>query len=342
MKNILFKHPALDNFISAKDYSGAARLLLEEQKKSWIDLSNNYNSISNVEIKSFFFDGFEIRAQHNPGRFHSSSANVDSKSIKERKCFLCSSNLYEDQKVVLYKEDFLILVNPFPIFPEHFTIPHKDHFPQSIKECFAYMLSLSKDFSQDVIIYNGPACGASAPDHLHFQAGCKYYMPIDNEFHSLKNEYGEILVDNDSIIIAGIDDGLRKFISIETPERSLAEKTFNIFYNFYSKVSDEHKEPMMNIISSYEPAKPESEIKYGWRVLIFLRAKHRPSFYYYGGDNNILWSPAAVDLGGMCTLPLEKDFNIISKEKLREGFNEIIINEERFSYIKTKLKESYR
>lgn len=338
MNKILFNSNKLDEFISSHDYSGASRLLLKEQLKNWQELKGNYNSLKNVQIKSFQYEGFVIKVQHNPGRVKSSAAKVDEKSIKKRKCFLCPENLYREQRALQY-EDFLILVNPFPILPEHFTIPHKDHIPQTIKKWFGKMLLLSKDLQRDVIIYNGPKCGASAPDHLHFQAGTKFFMPLDNEFHSLKNEYGELLVENDSLIVSGIDDGLRRFISIESPVMSLAEKVFNSLYKFYSKVSEEETEPMMNILSLYEPADPEGEGNYGWRVLIFLREKHRPSFFYSEGEDNILWSPAAVDLGGMCITPLEKDFSKITKEKLTEGFNEITISKEKFSFIKSKLKD---
>jgi hypothetical protein len=339
VENILFNHPDIGDLISAKDYSGAARLLLEQQKKNWIDLKNNYDSLSHTKVKTFQFDGYVIKAQNNPGRIKSSSAKVDAKSISERKCFLCSSNLYEEQKAVRYDEYFLILVNPFPIFLEHFTIPHKDHIPQSIKEWFRKMLLLSRDLSRDVIIYNGPKCGASAPDHLHFQAGTKYFMPIDDGFHSLKNEYGEILINDGLVVVAGVDDGLRKFISIETPEISSAEKTFNNFYNYYSKISDAEVEPMMNIISFYDPAKPGDEENYGWRVLIFLRRKHRPSHYFRENDERILLSPAAVDFGGICILPLEKDFEKITKENISEIFKEVSIGKEQFDFIKSETKK---
>ncbi len=338
MENILFNHPYLDNFISAKNYSGAAALLLEEQKKHWADLSKNYNSISNVEIKSFRFGGFTIRVQHNPGRFLSSSANVDSESIKERKCFLCSSNLYEDQKTILYKEDFLILVNPFPIFPEHFTIAHLNHIPQKISGWFGKMLSTSKDFLKYAVIYNGPECGASAPDHLHFQAGTKEFLSINDEFHSFKNKhasrgkYEDILTESDSLTVSGVDDGLRRYITIETLEIGIAEKVFDLFYDIYSKISAS-KEPMMNIISFYEQ-------DFGWKILIFLRAKHRPSQYYKEGENKILLSPAAVDLGGVCILPLEKDFKRISKEIISEIFKEVSLGKEQFDFVKFELKKA--
>jgi hypothetical protein len=340
VNKIIFTHNKLNDLISINDYSNAARLLLREQIKSWPELEKAYSSYKTSQTKTFQFDGFIIKMQNNPGRFTSSSAKVDEKSIKTRACFLCSANLYSKQKAIKYGEDFLILVNPFPIFPEHFTIPHKDHIPQTIKEWFGKMLLISKDFSRDVIIYNGPACGASAPDHLHFQVGSKYFMPIDDHFYSLEDGYGEKLFENGSLVIKGIDDGLRKFISIEAKEISLAEKVFGIFYNFYSRLSTDKPEPMMNIISFYEPRQGQGSEKYGWRVLIFLREKHRPSHYFRKGDDRILLSPAAVDFGGVCIFPLEKDFERITKEDIAEIFREVSIGKEQFEYIKADLKKS--
>jgi hypothetical protein len=335
VKNILFEHPALGKLISVRGYSGAASLLLEEQKKSWATLSKNYDSFSSAKVKSFQFPGFVIKAQHNPGRIKSTSAQVDDKSISERRCFLCLNNLYEEQKAIKYNDDFFILVNPFPIFPEHFTIPHKDHILQRIKESFGKMLSLSKALSEHVIIYNGPECGASAPDHLHFQAGSNNYLPINDEFYFLKNESGEILIGKDSLTVTGIDDGLRKVITIETLETEAAEKVFDLSYNVYSKISGSSVEPLLNILSFYEK-------DYGWKVLIFLREKHRPSHYFKEGKDRILLSPAAVDLGGICILPVEEDFEKITKENIKDVFREVNLGKEQFEFIKAELKKSLK
>ncbi len=335
MKNILFEHPALDKLISVKDYSGATKLLLEEQKKSWAALAKNYDLLNSAKVKTFQFPGFVIKIQNNPGRIKSTSAEVDEKSISQRKCFLCIDNLYEEQKVIQYDEDFLILANPFPIFPEHFTIPHKDHIPQRIKGSFTKMLSLSKDLSEYDIIYNGPECGASAPDHLHFQAGNKNFLPINDEFHSLKNEYGKVLIEKNSLIVTGINDGLRKIISIETSEITIAKEVFDLFYDIYSKISENRVEPLLNILSFYEK-------KYGWRVLIFLREKHRSSHYFKEGKDRILLSPAAVDLGGVCILPLEEDFEEINQKDVENVFKEVSLSKERFEVIEAELKKSLK
>ena len=144
----------------------------------------------------------KINAQFNAGRMTSTSAKVDPKSISERKCFLCEKNLPAEQKGILYNNKYIILCNPFPIFPTHFTLTHKEHQPQRILDTFSDMLDLSKDLSKHYsVIYNGPRCGASAPDHLHFQAGNKYFMPIDDEFHQIKNEYGKMIFEDDDLSI---------------------------------------------------------------------------------------------------------------------------------------------
>jgi ATP adenylyltransferase/5',5'''-P-1,P-4-tetraphosphate phosphorylase II len=199
--------------VDEKNYSDAAKQLLEIQKKQWPMLAAGYNSLDTVKSKSFQFDGFKINAQFNAGRMTSTSAKVDPKSISERKCFLCSENLPEEQKGILYNDKYIILCNPFPIFPAHFTLTHKEHTPQRIVDTFSDMLDLSKDLSKHYsVIYNGPRCGASAPDHLHFQAGNKFFMPIDDEFHQIKNEYGKVIYENDDLSFYAIDDEVRKFV----------------------------------------------------------------------------------------------------------------------------------
>ncbi len=272
----------IEELIADADYGSAAKQLLEDQKRNWTQLREGYESLNDVKTKTFQFEGFRMKVQFNPGRYISTSAKVDDKSINNRKCFLCPANLPKEQKGILYEEKYLILGNPFPIFPEHFTIPDINHVPQEIKNNFPLMLQLTKDLSKYyVVLYNGPKCGASAPDHFHFQAGTKNFMPIEDDFHQLKNEYGEMIFENDEIIVSGIDDGLRRMISLESLDSGMLITAFNNFYNIYSSVIGNYDEPMMNLISSYEE-------EFGWRVIVFLREKHRSSHYFAEGENKIL------------------------------------------------------
>ncbi len=327
-----FSNKECEQFILVGNFGSAAKMLLESQKQTWTQLADGYKSLETIKVKTFYFDGFRIKAQFNPGRIISSSAKVDAASIKERKCFLCPENLPIEQKGIPYDKRYLILANPFPIFPEHFTIPDVKHTPQKIDGNIGGLLNLSKDISGNYMaFYNGPKCGASAPDHFHFQAGNKNFMPIGDDFHQLINEYGEVLKENENFILTAVDDGLRKFISMESFDYSLLVDLFDKFYKNYSLLVNSGEEPMMNILSYFEE-------KSGWRLIIFLRNKHRSSHYFSEGEKNILLSAASVDLGGVCIFPLEKDFDKITKEQLAEVFKEISISDKLFELIKDKLK----
>jgi len=333
LSKIITIDPDIRNYLNENNFADAAKTLLQKQKKNWRQLSEGYSSLEKIENKTFPFNGFKIEVQHNPGRIASSSAKVDSDSIKNRDCFLCEENLPEEQKGILYNNEFIILCNPFPIFPEHFTVSYIKHNPQEIKNSFSSLLLLARDLSKYyTVFYNGPKCGASAPDHLHFQAASKNFMPIDKEFDRLKKEHGEILSGSKNLTAGIIDDGLRRFISFESNEIEALKNVFENFYEIYSEISTNKNEPMMNILAYYEKVS-------GWQIIIFLREKHRPSFYFDKGEDNFLWSPAAVDLGGICIIPLEKDFIKISKGIIITGFNEITISADKFSFIKNKLKK---
>ncbi len=322
---ILSDDQLIFNLVEENNYSDAAKRLFEIQKEQWSMLNAGFTSLQTVKSKSFQFDGFKIKAQFNAGRIISTSAKVDPKSISERKCFLCVENLPAEQKGILYDDSYIILCNPFPIFPTHFTLTHRKHQPQRIIDTFSDMLDLSKDLSKHYsLIYNGPRCGASAPDHLHFQAGNKFFMPIDDEFHQLKNEYGKVIYENDDLSFYAIDDGIRKFVSIESLYKEQVVNTFNKFYKTYSELMNEEQEPMINLVSFYEE-------EYGWRVVIFLRAKHRPAVFFAEDESKMLVSPAAIDLGGVCVFPRQEDFNRITKEMIADIFKEVFVDEKKFN-----------
>jgi hypothetical protein len=181
------------------------------------------------------------------------------------------------------------------------------------------------------LVYNGPACGASAPDHLHFQAGTKNFMPIEYDIQQLKNDYGNIIQENEFITTSFIDDGLRKLILIESTDLVRIGKSFLKIFEVYGKISKAVPEPMLNIISIYD------EI-FGWSVIIFLRSKHRPECFYKDDPERMLISPAAIDLGGIVVSPREEDFVRIDKELLQKIIREVSLDQETFSLLSKKLK----
>jgi diadenosine tetraphosphate (Ap4A) HIT family hydrolase len=307
-----------------KDFSELIKQLFNEQASDWEQCRLGYKNLADVKVREFHFEGYTIKIQYNPRRIASTSAKIDEQSIKERKCFLCKDNLPAGQKGLVYNNDGChVLVNPYPIFPEHFTIASVEHKPQEIKNFFSFMLKLSRDLGKYYsVFYNGPKCGASAPDHFHFQAGTKHFLPIDNDFPMLKNKYGKLIHGDKEINLFAIDDGLRKMLSIEGSSSDKIIEQFNKIYKVLEKQSGSREEPVMNISSSFENGK--------WRIIIFLREKHRPHHYFEEGEKQILLSPAIVDISGLCVTPRANDFNKITKQDIEDIFREVFISKEKF------------
>ena len=320
----------LQDLILANDYSRAISLLYNRQSNDWPLLKQGIDSLSSVEQKKFFFDGYEIYTQFNPGRINSTIADVSPEAVKKNKCLLCAENLPKEQQGIIYKDKYSILCNPFPVFYNHLTISSILHTPQRIKKYFANLLDISRDIPDYSFLYNGPESGASVPGHHHFQACKKESIPINIDYEGLKNEYGKEFISN-GVVINAIDDGIRKVFALESDSSKSLVKLFNTLYSLYSPVSKSHVEPMMNIISSFEP-------ETGWRILLTFRKKHRPDAYFKEDDENILVSPATIDLGGVLVTPLEKDFKKIDKEIIKMIFREVSMGKEEFEYIKTKLE----
>jgi len=315
----------LSTYSVGKSFAENITGLLAQQKESWDLAKLNYDNLKSVRKKYFKFDRFEITLQYNPARITSSTAKVDSKSIEQRACFLCAENLPPVQKGLNYNDEYLILVNPFPIFDEHFTIPMFKHQPQEITNSFSSMLDLAKDLGiYYSVFYNGPKCGASAPDHLHFQACTKNIMPIENELNGIVSEYGKLLFKETNIVVYGVNNYLRNFFLIETDNKQSAISQFNGLQNTLKNILCISEEPMMNIIALYEDT---------WKIIVFPRKKHRPSHYFIEGNDRILISPAVVDFGGQLITPREEDFSKITKDDIKNIFEETSISETVFKNV---------
>lgn len=335
-EQIVLKDFQIESLISNNGYADAADYLFNSQLNSWELMKKNYNALKNIQTKSFWFDGFKLKVQFNPERIKSTSAEVDENSVKNRECFLCVDNLPEEQKGILLRDNFLLLCNPYPIFPQHFTITSLSHVPQKISDFFSKFLEMSRFLSpRYTLVYNGPACGASAPDHLHFQAGTKNFIPIENDIQQLKNDFGKIVQEDEFITTAFIDDGLRKLILIESIEQKMIEKSFGKIFKAYEKLSKTEPEPMMNLLCNYDK-------EFGWSLIIFFRSKHRPECFYKNDTDRILISPAAIDLGGVVVTPREEDYVRVDKELLQQIFSEVSLDKETFSALAKKVKNGFR
>ena len=299
------------------DLAARAHILLRQQKETWPLLRAGYEGLAGVQTRTLELDGFTVRVQWNPARIVSSSAKVDDDSIRRRKCFLCAANLPDEQRGILFANSHIVLCNPFPIFQEHFTIPHATHTLQRIGPSFGTMLDLARAMQKRYMLtYNGPKSGASAPDHLHFQAGEKGFLPIEKEFARCVDE-GEVLADTKTIRVVAVDAGLRRYIVLRSGERDSLISSLRVVESAFAGATGEKEEPMMNILAWFDWE--------AWTVLIFPRAKHRPSMYFAQGEEKILISPAATDCGGVLTTPLEKDFHRLTADVIREIFGEIFL-----------------
>ncbi|MFV0590865.1 MAG: DUF4922 domain-containing protein [Draconibacterium sp.] len=310
-----------------QQYSKQLLQLLTEQKTEWPLAAKNFAGLEKVRVKVFNFGCIEIKVQFNPERIVSSAAKVDAKSIETRPCFLCNANRPEEQREI-HIGTYSVLVNPFPIFPQHFTIVAGEHVPQQIKGRLGDMLDLAFSLPGFTLFYNGPKCGASAPDHFHFQAGNSGFMPIEKELEALKTRSTEKLNSLKSEAWV-VKDGLRNFILLEASEKDVLAKDFQKIYDSLEAVDEE---PMMNVLAFYKRDK--------WKLIVFPRAIHRPVQYFAEGEANILISPASVDMGGVLITPLERDFEKISKEDISDIFQQVLYSEPAFNQLIQNLENA--
>ncbi len=312
----------------------AAQKLMEEQKESWALLQKNYDELAGVVVRNLEIDGINIVIQNNPARIISTSADVSDKTINKRPCFLCLNNLPAEQKALEYGKHYLILCNPYPIFEEHFTIVHKKHIPQNITANFDDMLDISEKLGfRFCLFYNGPRCGASAPDHLHFQAASKRVIPIENDIQQLKKINDKNIIRSDVLEITFIEMYLRFGFLLESDSKSELLQAFKLFIRSFKNISKPDEEPMVNIISLFENER--------WQVFIFPRRLHRPKQYFAKGEDRIVISPAAVDMGGLIVLPRNEDYEKITTTDIADIYSQVTITKEYFEYLKKKFVSAY-
>lgn len=302
----------------------------EDQKQSWPLAAANYTGLASVDEKQFDFGGFVVKVQFNPERIRSSAAKVDTASIAARKCFLCDENRPAEQKVIRCGDRFQILVNPFPIFHRHFTVSSLAHTDQLFFENIAEMLQIAKNMEGFTVFYNGPECGASAPDHLHFQAGENGFMPVETEFEILKTDKNNLLSETGSTRIWAFENYLRRMISIEATGFEEAVQTIRFFTAKFHEFQPEKKEPMLNVLCYFSDAK--------WTVHLFPRKLHRPSQFFAEGEKQILLSPASVDFGGVFITPRKEDFDKITAADIADIFEQVTIDDAVFRELKKEIK----
>jgi hypothetical protein len=301
--------------------------MFENQLMDWDLARENYAGLQNTRVRMISYEGFEILVQFNPKRIISSSARIDPQSISARPCFLCEKNRPAEQQGIPFQNNHELLVNPFPVFPGHLTIPATGHEPQRILPNFGLMLEIAGSLPQYTVIYNGPQCGASAPDHFHFQAVRKGHMPVEKDFLSsnkcmkVREVYG-----------TGVytwNNYLRKLITLQGNEPEHLEALFTRIYRLLKNDIPSEEEPMMNILAGYD--------KEQFVIHLIPRKLHRPDRYFASGEDQLLLSPASIDMGGVLIMPREEDFNKISREDIKDVFRQVCVEDETIQYLVNQL-----
>jgi len=320
----------LSNEYNDLEFQDKIEELTNQQTRDWDLARNNYTGLDQVLERSFQFEGFLVKAQFNPERIRSSAAKTDKASIAERPCFLCKTNRPKEQFGVDFQGKYEILINPYPIFKQHLTIVGYAHVPQLISDRLTDMLDLAQALPDFTIFYNGPKCGASAPDHFHFQAGQKNTMPVDSDAVNFIQKTGEQLLNTKTTTVyAAPPSYLRNLLVIKSTDRKeMAQLIEEIIALLPQK--DDDTEPMLNLLANYENEQ--------WQMLLFPREKQRPEQYFREGDAQILMSPASVEMGGLAILPRREDFEKITEEDLADIFRQVSLSDDKFEELKEEIR----
>ena len=298
------------------------------QLEMWEDARHRFRDLKHVEVRQL---SDQLKVQFNPARIVSTGAKIDKHTLGERPCFLCERNRPKEQMTKQIDDHFQLLVNPFPILPVHFTIPATKHQPQSIYRHYGEMHRLLSLHSELMVFYNGPKCGASAPDHLHFQAGTSGVLPLQTNWQRLSRNLTDVISLNDEEKISVLRDFLVPAFVIISKSEDSDEELFHRLYRSMPMRGDE-SEPMMNIIA--------------WRKgdefisVVIPREKHRPDAYFAEGEVQMMVSPGALDMAGLIITPREEDFSKINLDKATALLRECGISAEKMEAIVSNLKAS--
>jgi hypothetical protein len=287
--------------------------LFKQQTRVWPQLAKGIEGLARAKTRLVRIDWFDIFIRHIPHRAGSTMAAVDHESVAQRPCFLCSGNLPPEEEGVQFNEHFTIYCNPFPIVNHHLTIAHKEHCIQRIANQYGNMLDLTAALPGYFVIYNGPECGASAPDHMHFQAGSRGLFPIEK----------------DTIGMTGVTvpNYRRKVFLFRGRDRSALIDRMDRALELLAEATGKPAEPLVNIAAYHERGE--------WVTYLFPRGKHRPEVFNTG---ELTVSPASIDLCGIFVVPLADDFERITGDAIAEIFREVTLPDAQFREVAIKLE----
>jgi hypothetical protein len=274
--------------------------LLTQQTAAWPLLAQGVAGLSEAETKTLAIGAATIAVRHIPHRMRNTTAKVDAASVQARPCFLCVDHLPPEQKGVGFGEEWVALANPFPILGRHLTIVHRDHTPQRCAGRFPDLLALAQALPGYFVIYNGPECGASAPDHLHFQACERTFFPIEP---ATREQPGPVALYHPSrpVVLRGEDPA------------ALAAEMARVAAALQALTGKE-PEPLLNAAAFWSAA--------GYTAYLFPRRRHRPAAFDRGER---LVSPAAIDLCGVLVTPRAADYETLTAREVAALFDEVTL-----------------
>jgi ATP adenylyltransferase/5',5'''-P-1,P-4-tetraphosphate phosphorylase II len=287
--------------------------LFEKQIRAWPQLAKGVQGLARATTRQVRIDWFDIFIRHIPHRWANTTAAVDQASVAKRPCFLCAENLPAEEEGAAFNNDFTVYCNPFPIVDHHLTIAHRDHRSQRIANQFGNMLDLAAALPGYFIIYNGPECGASAPDHMHFQAGSRRLFPIEKDTAGLT-----------CLMVPGY---ARNVFIFNERDRSALINRMDRVLELLAQATGERAEPLINAAVFYERDE--------WFTYLFPRGKHRPNAFHTG---ELMVSPASIDLCGIFVVPRARDFEIITGDAVAAVFREVTLPDDCFREIADKLE----
>ena len=305
----------------------------DRQLEHWDDARKRFRDVRDVRTKELFAGDNELRVQWNPARLVSTGAQVDKKTVSERPCFLCEKNRPQVQITKLIDSKFELLINPFPILPTHYTIPLRRHEPQQIAPYYKEIHKILRQYPGLMVFYNGPRCGASAPDHMHLQAGKSMQLPLQQAWQRLSRNVERVRAVNDEEYVALVKDYICPAFVIKSQSKTANTRLFTLLYKHLPPLKTDDgqtEEPMMNIVAWRQGA--------DFNSIVFPRRKHRPDCYFREGDGQLLVSPGALDMAGLIITPREEDFNRIDAEQAIELLRECSMTDEQVEQIADEMR----
>lgn len=303
-----------------------------DQLSRWPLACENFRALKNVQVREMKTGGLTVRLQHNPARMISSAAKLDKADIAKRKCFLCRENRPPEQIMMKFEgrkgKRYHILVNPYPIFPDHLVIAADRHTDQTIWKRYVDMLDLARKYQDFTFFYNGPKSGASAPDHHHFQAAPKGLMPLETDVEGFldfaRNDNGEARNDKCMVHLTSLQDAhlyhYQKFTTgVFVLRAETSKSAAKLFYRLLdcAEIPEGETEPMFNLFTNYSNGE--------FRSIIVFRSRHRSHHYFSDGPDHLTMSPGCADMGGMFIVPVPEEYERLSPELLEEMIAEVSI-----------------